>query len=380
MLRGSHPLAGDDAVTLDELETPALVVDADILDANLHAMQALARETGTRLRPHWKTHKCPELARRQRELGAIGGTVAKTAEAEVFLAAGFDDVLVATPVVDPRKVARLLAARGDAALTVLIESEEGLAHWAAAAGAASARGERAVGVLLEVDTGMHRTGVPAGAEAVPLAKAIAGTPGLELRGVMTHAGHAYGATSPAEIERIGREEGELLVRTAEAVRAAGPPCPVVSVGSTPTVRHSARVPGVTEIRPGNYVFHDGIQVALGVAPESACALTVLATVTARPAADRVVTDAGTKTLSADRGAIGVPGHGRVAGGADRVSRLSEEHGILAVDPAATYRIGDRIRILPNHACVTVNLHDRLHVVRAGRVEAAWAVAARGCVG
>lgn len=359
-------------MSLDDLETPALVVDADVLETNLREMQDLARDAGVALRPHWKTHKSVDLAARQIELGAVGGTVAKAGEAEVFLAAGFRDVLVATPVVDPRKIARLLAARGRADLSVLVESPEGLRRWATAA----ARADRPVPVLLEVDVGMHRTGVPPGEGAVPLARAIRDAAGLELRGVMTHAGHAYAAPSADEIARIGREEGERLVRTAETLRAAGIPCDVVSVGSTPTVRHSARVTGVTEIRPGNYVFHDAIQVALGVVAEDRCALSVLATVTARPAPDRVVLDAGAKTLSTDRGARAIPGFGRLAGG-DVVGKLSEEHGLVTVDSASPRKIGDRVRIVPNHACVTVNLHDRLRVVRGTRVEAEWAVAARG---
>jgi D-serine deaminase-like pyridoxal phosphate-dependent protein len=363
------------ATTLDELETPALLVDADILETNLHEMQQLASDAGVTLRPHWKTHKCVEIARRQIELGAVGGTVAKAGEAEVFLAAGFDDVLIATPVVDPRKIERLIEARGRASLTVLVESEEGRRRWAAAASGA----QRAVPVLLEVDVGMHRTGVPPAEGALLLAQEIASTPGLELRGVMTHAGHAYAAASPAEIAEIGRAEGELLVKTAETIRAAGIDCPVVSVGSTPTVRHSSRVPGVTEIRPGNYVFHDGIQVDLGVVPAPRCALTVLATVTARPAPDRVVLDAGAKTLTTDRGASGRLGLGRVHAGEELVVKLSEEHGIMRVDPDASYRVGDRVRIVPNHACVTVNLHDHLYVAREARIEAVWGVAARGRV-
>jgi D-serine deaminase-like pyridoxal phosphate-dependent protein len=369
---GVAPAHTPAAASIDELETPALLVDAVILEGNLRAMQDLAESAGVKLRPHWKTHKCVELAARQLELGAIGGTVAKTSEAEVFFDAGFRDVLVATPVVDPRKIERLLAARGDGELAVLVESEEGLARWSAAA----VRSGRAVPVLLEVDVGMRRTGVPAGEGALPLARAIRAARGVELRGVMTHAGHAYGAASPEEIARIGREEGERLVRTAEAIRAEGIRCPVVSVGSTPTVRHSSRVPGVTEIRPGNYVFHDRIQVGLGVVPEDRCALTVLASVTARPAPDRVVVDAGAKALGTDRSAS-LPGFGHVLGGTEVVQRLSEEHGILAADPGSPWRVGDRLRIVPNHACITVHLHERLHVTRSGRVEAVWDVAARG---
>jgi D-serine deaminase-like pyridoxal phosphate-dependent protein len=164
------------------------------------------------------------------------------------------------------------------------------------------------------------------------------------------------------------------------LRSAGIECPVVSVGSTPTVRHSARVDGVTEIRPGNYVFHDRIQVGLGVVERERCALTVLATVVARPGQDRVVLDAGSKALSSDRGV----GGGVVQGFAEDldspshvVTRISEEHGIVDAESGASYRTGDRVRLIPNHACVTTNLHGELTVVRESMVVDVWPVAARG---
>ncbi|HMB71159.1 MAG TPA: alanine racemase, partial [bacterium] len=281
---------------VDQLETPALLVDLDVLERNLDEMAALARKHDVALRPHWKTHKCPDIARMQTERGAVGGTVAKPGEAREFLAEGFRDILIATPVVDPRKIDRMLAAQGSADLAVLVESRDGARRWSAGAERAGVR----LDVMMDVDVGMGRTGVAPGEDAVALARAIAADSHLRLRGVMTHAGHGYGAASPEELAEIGRAEGKILVETAEAVRAAGIPCPEVSVGSTPTVRHSAAVRGVTEIRPGNYVFHDGIQVSLGVVGAERCALTVLATVIARPAPDRVILDSGSKTLATDR--------------------------------------------------------------------------------
>jgi D-serine deaminase-like pyridoxal phosphate-dependent protein len=327
------------------------------------------------LRPHWKTHKCVEIARLQVERGAAGGTVAKPGEAEVFLDAGFRDLVVATPVVDPAKMDRLLGRSGEARLGVLVESPEGVERWSGAA----ARAGRVVDVLIEVDTGLGRTGVRPGEPAVELARAIAGAKGLRLRGLLTHAGHGYGAGTPEDLARIGREEGEVLVATADAVRRSDLRCEVVSVGSTPTVRISARVPGVTEARPGNYVFHDGIQVGLGVVPEARCALTVLATVVSR-SGGRVVVDTGSKTLTTDRARGDAAGFGTVA---DRpglaVARVWEEHGLLEGGSGADLKVGERVRIVPNHACTAVNLHERLIAVRAGTVEAVWEVAARGRV-
>ncbi|MGQ0719932.1 MAG: alanine racemase [Candidatus Eiseniibacteriota bacterium] len=362
---------------LSELETPAVLVDLDVLERNLRDMADLARSAGVALRPHWKTHKCPEIARRQIAAGAVGGTVAKPTEAEAFLDAGFTDLLIATPVVDPAKIGRIIARARDAAVAVLIESAEGAARWDEGA----RRAGTWVPVLLEVDSGMGRTGVAPGPAAVELARGIARRPGLRLLGVMTHAGHAYEAASPEAVAAAGRTEGERLVGTAEEIRSAGIDCPVVSVGSTPTVRHSARVPGVTEIRPGNYVFHDRTQVGLGVVPEERCALTVLATIVARPSPRRIVVDAGSKTLSSDRARGGAEGFGQVAGRPElRVERVWEEHGAIEdAAGAADLRIGSRVRIVPNHACVAVNLHERLIAVRGERVEDVWSIAARGRV-
>jgi D-serine deaminase-like pyridoxal phosphate-dependent protein len=338
-------------------------------------MAELAASAGVALRPFFKTHKCVEIARLQLEHGAIGGTVAKPSEAEVFLAAGIRDLVVATAVVDARKIERLLVLARHAEIAGVVESEQGVHAWSEAA----SRAGRRAALLIEVDTGLGRTGVSPGEAALPLARLIAANPHLELRGVLTHAGQVYVAKSPADIETTGRAEGEALARTAEAIRAAGLACPVVSAGSTPTARHVARVPGVTEIRPGNYVFHDGIQAALGVVAEERCALTVLATVVARPAPERVILDCGSKTLSSDAPAA-LRGYGHVFGRPDLVlTRLWEEHALLPVPPESTWSVGDRVRVVPNHACATVNLHDEFVVVRAGEEIGRWRVAARGRV-
>lgn len=358
----------------EELDTPAILVDRDLLETNLQAMAGLAAKHGVALRPHFKTHKCVEIAHRQVALGAVGGTVAKPSEAAVFAAAGIGSLLVATPVVDARTIRRLVHAAPHTELVGLVESGAGLDAWAAA-GAAEGR---QLPVLLEVDSGLGRTGVPPGAGALPLARRIAANRNVTLRGVLTHGGHAYGA-APAEIAAVGRREAEDLVRTAETLRADGLPCDTVSVGSTPTAPHAVAVPGVTELRPGNYVFHDGIQASLGVASFDRCALTVLATVIARPAPDRLILDCGSKTLTSDGGSA-VKGYGCLLGAPSLViTRLWEEHALLPVDERVALREGDRVRVVPNHACTVVNLHDELVVVRDGNVEDRWPVAARGRV-
>lgn len=231
---------------------------------------------------------------------------------------------------------------------------------------------------LKVDVGLHRVGV-APEQATGVARAIADLPGLQLEGVFTHAGHAYGEPSARGVAAVGRQEGETLVAVAGALREAGMEIREVSVGSTPTAPHAISVGGVTECRPGNYVYHDASQVSLGTCGLEDCAMTVLATVTSAPAADRAVLDAGSKTLSSDPLRPRGEGFGWVLGRRARVARLSEEHGVLAVDAGERFRVGERVRVLPNHACVVSNLHDRVLAVRAGRVEAEWRVAARGRV-
>jgi D-serine deaminase-like pyridoxal phosphate-dependent protein len=361
-------------LSIDELSTPAVVVDLDVLEANIARMAARARASGVRLRPHAKTHKSPEIARLQLAAGAAGISLAKTAEAEVFADAGFDDLFVAFPVVGADKGRRLLALADRVRLAVGTDSLEGARSLAGAFRDAG----RSLDVMLKVDVGYHRVGVsPEG--ALSLAQRIAGEPGLRLRGIFTHAGHAYLAHTPGDVAAIGQQEGRTLVSVAHALRAAGLPVEEVSVGSTPTAPAAMVAGGVTECRPGNYVFHDASQVALGSCGPEACALTIVATVVSVPAPGRAVLDAGSKTLSSDPLRPAGPGFGQILGRRSRLQRLSEEHGVVDVEDGESFRVGERVRILPNHACVVANLHDRLLGVRAGRLETEFVVAARGRV-
>jgi len=359
---------------VEELSTPALLVDLDVLDRNIERMAGAARERGVRLRPHAKTHKAPAIARRQREAGAVGLSLAKTGEAEVFAAAGFTDIFLAYPVVGADKARRLLALADRVRLAVGVDGVEG----ARSLGEVFASAGRRLEVVLKIDSGFHRVGVAPEA-AVEMARRLVDLPGLRLRGIFTHAGQGYLADTPEALAAVGRQEGRTMVETAEAVRGAGVPIEEVSVGSTPTARLAMAVAGITECRPGNYVFHDASQVSLGSCEVEDCALTVLATVVSVPAPDRAVLDAGSKTLSSDPLRPRPGGHGLVLGRRSRVERLSEEHGVVKVEPGEAFRVGERVRVLPNHACVVANLHDRLLGIRAGRVEEVLEVAARGRV-
>ncbi len=359
---------------IEDLPTPAVLVDLDVLERNIARQAERARAAGVRLRPHAKTHKCPEIAGMQLAAGAAGISLAKTSEAEVFAAAGFDDIFIAYPVAGLGKAERLLALSERLRLAAGTDSVEGARHLSETFRAAGRR----LDVLLKVDVGYHRVGVlPEFAEAV--GRKIAELPGLSLRGVFTHAGHVYAAETPGAVAEIGKLEGETLVSTASTLRSAGYSIDEVSVGSTPSARHAMRVAGVTECRPGNYVFHDGSQVALGTCGPEDCAMTILTTVVSVPASDRACVDAGSKTLSQDSLRPRPNGHGLILGTQSRLQSLSEEHGVARVEEGDSFLVGQRVRILPNHACVVSNLHDRLYGVRAGRVETEFRIAARGRV-
>jgi D-serine deaminase-like pyridoxal phosphate-dependent protein len=359
---------------IEDLPTPSPLVDLDVLERSIARMAESAKVAGVRLRPHAKTHKCPEIARLQLRAGACGLSLAKVAEAEVFADHGFDDIFIAYPVVGADKARRLLGLSERVRLRVGVDSIEGAQSLAAPFREAARR----LDIVLKVDVGLGRVGVTPAA-APELALRLAALPGLRLVGVFTHAGQAYHASDAEAVAAVGRHEGETLLATAEALRAAGLPVEVVSTGSTPTARHAMSVKGTTECRPGNYVFHDGSQVSLGTCALEDCALSVLATVVSVPAAGRAVIDAGSKTLSSDPLRPRPGGFGRVLGYETRLEGLSEEHGVLAVAPGESFRVGQRLRVLPNHACVVANLHDRLVGVRDGRVEALLPVAARGRV-
>jgi D-serine deaminase-like pyridoxal phosphate-dependent protein len=365
-------LAGAD---LAELDTPALLVDLDVLEANLAEMAAVAARAAVALRPHTKTHKSPEIARMQVAAGAAGITCAKLGEAEVMAGAGLDDLLVAFPLVGEAKLRRLGGLLERARVRVSLDSvevAEGLGRLGRSLG-------RDLEVLVEVDTGLHRLGRPPGPATAELAAEIARVPGVEVAGLLTHAGHAYRAGSPEALRRVAEREVLDLVETAELCRRAGLELREVSVGSTPTARIGASVAGVTELRPGTYALNDATMVRLGVATEDRVAATVLATVVARPTAERFVVDAGSKSLSSDNMATG-PGWVPVAGRPDLVlDFLSEEHGVGHRSGPGELRIGDRLRLVPSHACACVNLWDLAYGVRGGRVERELPVAARGKV-
>lgn len=352
-------------------DTPSLVVDEPLLEANLAAMAEHARALGVLLRPHAKTHKTPEIARRQLEHGAVGLTVATVGEAEIFADAGLDDLFIAYPIwaVGPR-AARLRALAGRVRLRVGADSVEGVRMLATAVHAGRA-GAPPLAIAVEVDSGHHRSGV-APEQAAEIATAAL-EEGLLVDGVFTFPGHAYGAG--AATPAAGDEAGALATARGALV-AAGIPCPVVSGGSTPSAR-AADGGVLTELRPGVYPFGDAQQWELGTIEPSTIALTAHATVVSRRDSAAVV-DAGSKILGADRAAY-ASGYGRLLDFPDaRITALSEHHATITFPPEAMAPpLGTVLRVVPNHVCNAVNLVDELVVERDGIEVGVWQVAARG---
>ncbi len=363
------------SLEIDSVDTPAVVVDLDVAERNIASMAAAAAAASVSLRPHAKTHKSERIAQLQLDAGARGLSLAKTGEAEVFAARGFTDLFLAYPVIGAAKARRLLDVAERATLSVGVDSVAGAESLAATFAAAN----RVLDVVIKVDCGYHRVGVQP-RDVLALARALGRMRGLRLKGIFTHAGHGYSGETPADVARVGAEEGGVMAKAAAELRADGIEVGTVSVGSTPTARAAMRAGGFDECRPGNYVYHDASQVALGTCGLEDCAMTVIATVISTSgAANQAVVDAGSKTLSSDPLRPRGGGHGLVLGTNSRIARLSEEHGVIEAAPGDSFSVGQRVRILPNHACVVSNLHDRLLGVRGGRVVEDIEIVARGRV-
>lgn len=365
-------------MNLFDVDTPALIVDLDKMEANIAEMATATREAGVRLRPHTKTHKIPEFAQMQVAAGAAGITCAKVGEAEVMVDDGLDDVLIAYPIVGPSKVSRLERLRERSRIVVSIDSLE-VAQGLSRVGV---HGAGPLEVYVEVDTGHHRLGRPPGTPTAQLVHQIAEVPGLEVIGLLTHAGHSYAAPDAAQREAVVRREAEDLLATKELCARMGVVFSEISVGSTPSARMEARhaSEGITEVRPGTYIFNDTAMVALGVATYDTCAAFILATVVSRPDEHRFVIDAGTKCFTSD--GVGRPDWIKVAGWDDlTMSFTTEEHGVGTIDTARGGRleIGDKLLLIPSHVCPVFNLFDSAMVVRGEDVIDEVLVRGRGKV-
>jgi D-serine deaminase-like pyridoxal phosphate-dependent protein len=361
---------------VSDLETPAIVVDLDVMERNLSRMAEYCRSKDLRLRPHTKSHKIPELAKQQIAYGARGITVAKIGEAEVMLEAGITDILIAYPVFGTGKAQNLASLAARANITVALDSLEVAQAISIEAHKKNAR----IGILVEVDVGFGRCGLANEDEALLLAQKVAELPSLDFKGLMFFPGHLQ----VPENERASLRSGvnDLLGRTLAKFEQAGLALATVSGGSTPTALEGHLFFGVNEIRPGMYIFNDRNMVGVGVAGVEDCALSVVTTVVSTSVSGRAIIDAGSKTLSSDRYLAGNgQGFGLVKSDPEAgLDRLSEEHGHLNISRSMTgYRVGERLTIIPNHVCSTVNMHNQIYGARGERVETVWEVVGRGKV-
>ena len=373
--------------SLTELETPHILLDKQRLHRNIRLIQDIADTHGVNLRPHIKTHKCLEIARHQIDAGAVGITASKVDEALVFIKNGVRSVTVAYPLVVASKLDRLIAAARthDVDLRLIVDSSAGVDAIAKAA----ENHRKQISIFLKIDVGLHRCGLAEDDPGlVELVQKIVREPALNFVGILSHAGHTYGSEDMEAAREIAEYECGILMRVRKKLEGVGVEVSEVSVGSTPGTLASDSYDGITEIRPGNYVFMDRMPLRLKLIVQNQIALSVLATVVSRNS-DYFIIDAGSKTLSSDKGAhgmAGMEGFG-LAYPADRfedseyemiVAKLSEEHGFVARKDF-NLEIGAKLRLVPNHACVVANLLDTYAVIKDGHVTEQWHIAARGCV-
>lgn len=357
-----------------DLETPAMVVDLDVMERNLQRVANYAREHELRLRPHTKTHKSSELGRQQVGLGAVGLTVAKVGEAEVMVASGAPELLVAYPVIGRKKLERLMQVAAHTTVTVSLDSVFAARQLSDAAREA----QREICVLAEMDAGLGRVGVQPGAELVELARAIDRLPWLHFCGIAFYPGHIKsldedGRTALASL-------GQLLTFAIKELRQAGLDPRIVSGGSTPALFHSHQVAELNEIRPGTYIFNDRNTMLTGGCTLGDCAASILTTVVSTAKKGQIIIDGGSKTFSSDRASAGIEvSFGHIMEAPEAVfTKMNEEHGYVDVRRGRQqFDIGDRLRVIPNHVCVAMNLHECVYGVRGDRVEREWKVEARG---
>ena len=359
------------------LETPYVLINQQKMQQNITQMAEAVKSQGIQLRPHVKTHKVPDFAKLQLEAGAIGITVAKVSEAEVMASHGIKDIFVAYPIVVPSKIKRVIELAKTIRIIVGVDSFEGAERLSAAALASDIKLE----VRLEIETGLCRTGVTQ-ANALELALQIGGLANLRLTGIFTYRGAMLQGLPTLDLRAAGLEEGLLMSTVAEELRANGVEITDVSVGSTPTGIFAAEVQGVTEVRPGTYIFYDRMQAQLAVATLEQCAAVVVVTIVSMPAEDRLIIDGGSKTFATDvqpnSKPLNLVGFGHILNDPSAVlQRMSEEHGIIRVNKGHSFQIGDTLEIIPNHICSTVNLHNQVYLLKSDQTIEIIKVLGRG---
>jgi D-serine deaminase-like pyridoxal phosphate-dependent protein len=354
-----------------DLDTPALVIDVDVMTRNLERAASYAKEHNLRLRPHTKTHKIPGLGRRQIELGAVGLTVAKATEAEVMMSAAPPELLIAYPVVGPEKTARIARLADRTNVCVSLDNfvvARALSKAAVEAGVI-------IGALVEIDVGLHRVGVTTGEALRQLAIEVASLPGLRFDGLAFYPGHVKFMDPVATVSLTAVEQ--CLQEALDTIERAGLEARVVSGGSTPALLRSHLMPSMNEIRPGTYIFNDRNTVFAGACQWEDCAAYVVATVVSTSVPNRVILDGGSKTFSSDKTVTA--GFGRILEAPEVLfEKMNEEHGFVDTRGSSRkWRVGEKVRVIPNHICVAVNLHERIYGARGEDVVDRWEVEGRG---
>jgi D-serine deaminase-like pyridoxal phosphate-dependent protein len=361
-------------MSVQDLDTPVLLVDLDRMERNIREWQTAISANGVKLRPHVKTHKVPDIAKMQLAAGASGITVAKVSEAEVFATGGASDIFIAYPLIGVEKWRRVAELSRTCKVIVGVDSEVGARGLSAAAVSAGVT----IHARVEIDGGLNRAGVPV-EQAEPLCRLVTQLPGLELDGIFGFRSIFFKGANGRSAAEVGREEGEYYVCIANDLRAAGIPIRNISVGSTPTAKHAATIPGITEVRPGTYIFGDYMMAELGAVRYDDVALSILCTVVSRPASDKATIDGGSKTFCGDSipARLNLRGYASAVGTEAFVESMSEEHGVVRLGENTDMHIGDKVAFYPIHVCTTVNLSDELVGVRNGVVEKVWPILARG---
>jgi len=356
-----------------ELPTPAVIIDLDVVEQNLDRMAAYCRSHDLNLRPHTKTHKTLEVARMQLERGSMGLAVAKVGEAEVMAQSGTKQMLVAHPIFGQEQLERLCRIARGIDVLIAVDSEETVK----AISRAAVQHGCTLGILVEFDAGFRRCGLPPGPDCTRLAYAIEKLPGISMRGLMTYFGNIWGTEEERRVQVVAA--ASAVEQALEAFQSACIPLEIVSGGSTPAAPFSHQIPGLTEIRPGTYVFNDMNTYYQGACRLVDCAVRVVTTVISTAIEGQAVIDAGSKTLSQDTlGSGPMKGYGYIVEEPSvPLFRLNEEHGYLDVSQARRFQIGEILTIIPNHVCTCVNMHDEVFITRSEQVIGSWKVAARG---
>lgn len=359
------------------IDTPAILIDYDIVMKNLCFMQNKANQYHVKLRPHIKTHRMPELAKMQMQEGAYGITVAKVGEAETMAENGLDNIFIANEIVGVSKIERIRALNRKINIRIGVDNEYQIDQLEQV----FQEEEKRIEVLIEFEVGENRSGVITDAQLINLAQYIKNKKKVFLKGVFSHEGHSYKAKNVEDCIKVSTESQERTVRAGNILKGLGINIDTISIGATPSLMHTAIIEGITEIRPGTYIFMD-VGQGSGINDFSKCAASVLATVISKPTEERVVLDAGAKALTSQNRSEGIcstNGYGLVKNSNNiRLSGVFDEHGLIYdKEFRKNIEIGDKIEIIPNHICPTCNLYEKAYLVSNGEVLREISILCRG---